>query len=84
MNKRPHAIQLHRDVCALLNWQIKQREAFIRKNCSFFAFFGAADSFPFPPQANRARLGSEVGATHARKPEGSYVIPRCETQAEPA
>ena len=40
-----NALKAHRALCEQLNWQIRQREGWIRNNCSFFCFVGPADTF---------------------------------------
>lgn len=63
----------HEDVCAQMNWQIRQQERYIRENCSFFAFVGSLAIFPRPPQVNRSVSHIEIGGVQVGKSEPSYV-----------
>ena len=65
------ALTAHRDLCRQLNWQIKQREGWIRNYCSFFCFVGPADSFFSPPQ--RKPIAESL------KPETSYAVSHSNT-----
>ena len=69
------ALTAHRDLCRQLNWQIKQREGWIRNHCSFFCFVGPADSFFSPPQRKPI--------AESRKPEDSYAVSVTDTTNSP-
>jgi|SRR6185312_1609100 len=64
----------HRMLCEQLNWQIRQREGFIRNRCSFFCFVGPVESFPWPPQVSKPLIGVNISAGRPDSSEGSDEI----------